>query len=430
MDSPAILDNIDSELIDIFDMKVLIVDDTPANIDLLMKALQNNGYRLSFATNGNAALRLAEHNDPDLILLDIMMPGMDGLEVCAKIKNSEKTKDIPIIFITAKVETEDVVKGFQAGGVDYIAKPFRAEEVCARVKTQLALQYARKQLKSQNEILEVKVQERTSKITKLNTTLKHSLLNSVRVLVGLIEGYDAAIGSHSKRVAILAVETAKALGLTKEEIFDIEIAALLHDIGTLSIPENVLNQFKDVTDNEISLVRQHTIFAQSVLSPVENFKNAGLLIRHHEELNDGSGFPDRLKADDIPIGSKIIGVANVYDKIRGHKTAFAKQATSKKINEEVAMQNLSKLAGTYYDRDIIDAFINVIHELHTKKKKFDLIGIEKLKPNHILAKNLYTTKGELIAPKGTKLSSFIIQRLHVYNKAKLFSGFANVFKNS
>ncbi len=136
------------------EMKILLVDDTPANIDVLKHALQSEGYKLSFAPNGKVALKLADHNVPDLILLDIMMPEMDGLETCSHLKSNEKTKDIPIIFITAKTETEDVVKGFQLGGVDYIAKPFHREEVCARVKTHLQLVQAWKMLKSQNKSLE------------------------------------------------------------------------------------------------------------------------------------------------------------------------------------------------------------------------------------------------------------------------------------
>lgn len=430
MDTPPILSSMDYDILKTDYMKILIVDDTPANIDLLMKSLQRKGYKLSFAPNGKVALKLAEHNKPDLILLDIMMPEMDGLETCTQLKGNVKTKDIPIIFITAKVETEDVIKGFHLGGVDYIAKPFRAEEVCARVETQLALQYARKLLQNQNEILEVKVQERTSKITKLNEKLKQSLLNSVRVLVGLIEGYDAALGTHSKRVAILAVETAKKLGLTREEVFDIEIASLLHDIGTLSIPENVLNQFKDISNDKITLIRQHTMFAQSVLSPVQAFDHAGILIRHHKERIDGSGFPDGLCGTEIPLGSQIIGVANSYDEIRAKKVIFAKQAVSQKINEDVAMQTLSRLAYTYYDKNIINTLINVIKEHHAKQRAISLVSIDKLRANQILAKNLYTIKGELIVSKGTKLNNFIIQRLQVYNKAKLFSGYANIFLKS
>jgi signal transduction histidine kinase len=134
-------------------MKILLVDDTPANIDVLRKTLEPEGYNLSFAPNGKIALKLAVHNQPDLILLDVMMPEMDGFEACRELKKDEKTRNIPVVFITAKTETEDIVNGFNLGGVDYIAKPFRQEEVCARVKTHLQLMYAQRQLEKKNKAL-------------------------------------------------------------------------------------------------------------------------------------------------------------------------------------------------------------------------------------------------------------------------------------
>ncbi len=135
------------------EMKVLLVDDTPANIDVLRKTLQPEGYELSFAPNGKIALNIVNRVKPDLILLDVMMPEMDGFETCRRLKEDESTKDIPVIFITAKTETEDIVKGFSLGGVDYIAKPFRQEEVCARVKTHLQLMASQKELETQNNTL-------------------------------------------------------------------------------------------------------------------------------------------------------------------------------------------------------------------------------------------------------------------------------------
>lgn len=135
------------------EMGILLVDDTPANIDVLRKTLEPEGYNLSFAPNGAIALKLAVHNQPDLILLDVMMPELDGFETCRELKKNEKTRDIPVIFITAKTETEDIVNGFSLGGVDYIAKPFRQEEVCARVKTHLQLMHTRRQLEKKNEAL-------------------------------------------------------------------------------------------------------------------------------------------------------------------------------------------------------------------------------------------------------------------------------------
>lgn len=144
------------------ELKILLVDDTPANIDVLKRTLKPEGYKLAFSPNGKIALKLASQNVPDLILLDVMMPEMDGFETCEKLKQSAVTKDIPVIFITAKTEPEDILKGFQQGGVDYITKPFKQEELCARVKTQLQLQFSKKQLELQNQaLLELNEQKNT-----------------------------------------------------------------------------------------------------------------------------------------------------------------------------------------------------------------------------------------------------------------------------
>ncbi len=405
---------------------ILVVDDTEANIDILVGALDDL-YDVCVAMDGESALQIVDENSPDLILLDIMMPGIDGYEVCKKIKDNPENNAIPIIFITAMTEIKDKTKGFSLGAVDYITKPFEIVEVQARVETHLALQDARKQLQNQNEILEDKVQERTKEVTQLNEELKQSMLNSVRILIGLIEGFDPSLGSHSKRVAILSREIGKALGVSSEELFQLEIASLLHDIGTLTIPERLKHsQTSKISKEELALVRQHTMFTQSVLSPAKGLNEVGVLIRNHKENIDGSGFPDGLVGKDIPLGAKIIGAANAYDEIRNSKDVNA-QTMSQKIKEELAIQNITKLAGTRYEENIIKALINVINEYHEKKKEVIRITIDELKPDQILAKNLYTNQGKLIMSKGTKLSAYIIQRMESFKVAKLVSDLVYVY---
>ncbi|MGR3179556.1 MAG: response regulator [Candidatus Anammoxibacter sp.] len=405
---------------------VLVVDDSEPNIFVLEGALEDI-YNVIVSKDGESAIRSVKENHPDLILLDIMMPGMDGLEVCARLKKDEPTKDIPIIFITSKTENEDIVNGFKLGAVDYITKPFEPVEVKARVETHLALQSARRQLKNQNVILEEKVQERTKEISALNEELKQRLLNSVRILIGLMEGYDPSLISHSKRVAILSLEIAKILELPKEELFHLEIASLLHDIGTMSIPERIkASRFNKITKEEQALVKQHTIFAQSVLSPSKGFDITGNMIRSHLEKIDGSGFPDALIAEKIPICSKIIGVANAYDQIRNNIESKA-YGTSEKIKEDSALQEIGKLGKVYYDLNIVKALQTVISRKHKERVEIEKLKINELKGGMILAKNIYTINQKLIMSKGTTLNEFYLKKLDTFLNAEIIGEYAHTY---
>lgn len=399
--------------------KVLVVDDTELNREVLVDSLENE-YEVSIATNGQDAIKSIETNQPDIILLDILMPGMDGYEVCGIIKSNTKIKEIPIIFLTALNDIKNKDKAFMLGAVDYITKPFQIREVKSRVKTHLALQYARQQLRDQNVILEEKVEERTKEVVKVNDELKQSLLSSVKILMGLVEGYDSSIGSHSKRTAIIAREIGKIVKLSQDELLNLEIAALLHDIGTLSIPEHVKSsRFKNLTEDEQKIVKHQTVFTQTVLSPAKGFDEAGVLIRSHHEHIDGSGFPDGLKGDEIPLGAKIIGVANAYDMLKYNRRFTTEATSSITIKDESGFDSIDKVAGLYYDKEIVQILKKVVYKINQKNTNEIRINIDNLKPDLILSKEVKAINGKLLMVKGSKLNRFHIEILQSFHKAKL-----------
>jgi len=212
--------------LDLKTLKILVVDDTPANLGLLRETLEPQGYKLLYANSGEKALEIAFSNFPDLILLDVMMPGIDGYETCRRLKDNVQTKDIPIIFITAKIETEDIVQGFQQGGVDYILKPFRPEEISARVGTHLELSELRKRL-------DEKVREQTQQ-------LRESRLEVVQRLGTAAEYKDNETGMHVIRMSHFSALLGKAYGLDEEECELLLISSPMHDIGKNRNPRQCL----------------------------------------------------------------------------------------------------------------------------------------------------------------------------------------------
>lgn len=333
---------------------ILVVDDTPANLKLLTEMLQGQGYNIRPARNGKLALKAAAHDPPDLILLDINMPEMNGYEVCQNLKADERLREIPILFISALEETVDKLKAFSVGGLDYITKPFEFEEVNARVETHLKL----RQFQVQLEIL---VQEQVKEI-------HDSQMSTIFALAKLAESRDDETGKHIERVQLYCKSLVVKLGETsrykrsinEDYIDNLHQASPLHDIGKVGISDNVLLKPGKLTAEEYEIIKTHTVIGAQTLEsviatyPKNAFVNMGIAIaRSHHEKWDGSGYPDGLMGEDIPLSARIMAVSDAYDALRSkrpYKGAFP---------HKKSVDIITKDSGSHFDPEIVIAFLEI-----------------------------------------------------------------------
>ncbi len=350
-----------------FDSKqvVLIVDDTPDNITLLSALLKDN-YKIKIATNGVKALHIASTlPSPDLILLDVMMPEMDGYETCKRLKSNPATAEIPVIFLTAKSQVSDEEMGLKLGAVDYISKPVSPPIVLARVATQLNLVRARNLLQDQNKHLETLVQDRTRKLAKMQDAI-------IMAMASLAETRDNETGNHIRRTQNYVAALARQLKhlprfsseLTEENIELLYKSAPLHDIGKVGIPDNILLKPGKLDSDEFEIMKMHTTYGRETILSVERYlgesneflRFAREITYSHQEKWDGSGYPENLSGDAIPISARLMAVADVYDALiskRVYKPAFS---------HEEAIDIMRKGRGSHFDPDILDVFLKITDE--------------------------------------------------------------------
>ncbi len=334
------------------DNSVLIVDDNIDNIRVAMNILKEDNYDLTFAKNGTDALRLAfERSQPfDLILLDVMMPGVNGFEVCRKLKESVFTRDTPVIFLTAKVDVDSISQGFQAGGIDYIIKPFHANELLARVRTHIELYHAKELLKKNN--LDLKTKARLERV-RLLTELEENQKEMIFILTELMEATSDETGKHIRRVAESSSLMAKYHPCLNEE--DMEIlyyASPMHDIGKMTIPLEILHKAGRFTEQEFETMKQHTTNAYELLSRSDRrfIKSAAIIAYEHHEKWNGNGYPRGLKGAEIHIYGRIVALADVFDALthkRHYKEAWA---------IENAVQYILEHSETQFDPELVDIF--------------------------------------------------------------------------
>ncbi len=347
-------------------LKVLIVDDTPENIDVLGEILRPY-YKRSVALDGEKALKIAKsETPPDLVLLDVMMPGIDGYEVCRRLKDDKRTSDIPVIFVTAKGEVNDETRGFELGAVDYITKPVSPPLVLARVKAHLELATARKALKNQNAVLEDMVEERTHEIQITQDV-------TIEALASLAETRDNETGSHIRRtqnyVRALAEELVTHVRFSN--YLDDSVIALLyksaplHDIGKVGVPDNILLKPGKLSDDEFEIMKEHVRYGRDALLRAEKtlgdkasssfLKLAREIAYSHHEKWDGSGYPEGTAGDAIPIAARFMAVADVYDAL------VSRRVYKPPFSHSKAVDIIREGRGSHFDPDIVDAFLK-IHE--------------------------------------------------------------------
>jgi putative two-component system response regulator len=327
---------------------VLIVDDNATNIDLLVNTLKGEN-RLGIAKNGPNAIAYVAKHKPDLILLDIMMPEMDGYEVCVRLKSDPETAVIPVIFITAMSETVNKTRGFELGAVDYITKPFHAAEVKARVRTHLSLEEMRRQLTSHNLLLEHKIEQKTAEIREI-------LNASISAMALMAEIRDPYTAGHQQRVAQLACAIAEKMGLAAGTIEGLRIAGILHDVGKIRIPVSILSRSGKLLDAEYEMLKIHPQVSYEILKNVPFPWPVAQIVRQHHERIDGSGYPLGLSGDEILPEAKILAVADVTEansSFRPYRPAHGIQA---------ALERLAQQKGISYDADVVSACLALFRE--------------------------------------------------------------------
>ncbi|QDX82485.1 two-component system response regulator [Denitratisoma sp. DHT3] len=337
---------------------ILIVDDMPANLTLLTNLLKGQ-YRIKVASSAARALELAATAPPDLVLLDIMMPEMDGYEVCRRLKADERTQRVPVIFLTAKISVEDEELGLSLGAVDFIHKPISPPIVLARVKSQIEIKAWQDFLLDQNGWLTKEVDQRLSEINQLQNA-------SIYVMVSLAEFRDEDTGNHIVRtqeyVRLLAQELATlprhASMLTGSCIEQLVRSAPLHDIGKIAIPDHILLKPGKLTVDEFAIMKTHALRGYDILMRAGNFMGthgavlafAKDIARHHHEKWDGTGYPDGLAGEAIPLAARLMAVADVYDALRSTRPY------KNSMSHEQAADFIIQGRGRYFDPDVVDAF--------------------------------------------------------------------------
>ncbi len=347
------------------DCRILLVDDTKANIDLLVEALQGE-YKLSVALNGEAALKAVEKRPPDLLLLDVMMPGMDGYEVCRRLQADPITRGIPVMFLTAMDDISNKTEGFEAGGVDYITKPFEIAEIKMRVRTHLDLKLTKEGLQEQNLYLEQKVRERSREII-----IRLAMAAELR---------DTDTGMHIVRIREYVKLVALKAGQSQEAAERMGLASTMHDIGKIGIPDRILLKPGKLDVDEWRIMKTHAqIGAQIMSNSHSKLLDAGRIIAHsHHEKWDGTGYPMGLGNSEIPLEGRICCLADVFDALT------SKRPYKEPWEPERALEVMIKDRATHFDPDLIDVFkahfddVLAIHNRHTDDNEFSQHLIQEL----------------------------------------------------
>jgi len=307
---------------------ILVVDDERLNLRLVEELLRTEGYGVRTAQNGEEALERVREARPDLILLDVMMPKLDGYEVCRRLKGNKETVFIPIIIVTALTRLDQKIKGIEAGADDFLTKPFNSAELITRVRSLL------------------NVKQLTDELENAETVLF--------TLARAVEAKDPYTEGHCERLSAFSFQLGAALGLPEEELTALRRGGVLHDIGKIGIPDAILLKPGRLTPDEWMIMREHPLIGERICKPLKSLKLVLPIIRHHHEKWDGNGYPDGLKGEEIPITARVLQVVDVYDALttkRPYKEAFSEQ--------QVYQIMLGEAAKGWWDRRILETFVDL-----------------------------------------------------------------------
>ncbi len=307
---------------------VLVVEDDQPNRMLLTRLLERAGYHAVTATDGPAGLAAAFEIDPDILLLDVGLPGMDGLEICRRLRADPRTVALPVVLLTGRTSVEDVVAGLDAGADDFLAKPFHEAELLARLRS-------------------------ARRLARVMTEME-SAQGVVAALANAVEAKDSMTEHHCQRLAGLAHLLATAAELDPVSIKGVVFGALLHDIGKIGVSDVILRKPGALTDDEWVQMRQHPLIGEQICRPLASSREFAPIVRHHHERWDGDGYPDRLKGDEIPIGARIVGLVDAFDAIV-HDRPYRGARTL-----ERAVTELGADAGRQFDPELVERFATIV----------------------------------------------------------------------
>jgi len=307
--------------------RILAVDDNESNLKVLKMILEKEGYIVDTLSRGADALIEIKATKPDLLLLDVLMPDVDGFEICREVKSSEQLRRTPIIIISALNQLDDKLKGIELGADEFLTKPINKRELLTRVKNLLKYKHLDSQLENTRNVI-------------------MSFAFAVDLNIPMRKG-------HSRRVGMYSTECAKMMELSREEITDIEFGAYLHDIGMIGIPSELLQKIEPLTEKEYEIYMKHPNLGYEICAPLESMtRSMGIILHHHEKFN-GTGFPDGLAGDKIPLGAQIVSIADSYDTM----THGLLDRNAIPVGEAVEM--LKADAGVKYDPEIVKKFIQL-----------------------------------------------------------------------
>jgi len=346
--------------------KILVVDDEDQNLRLMEAMLVPLGYEVHLAGDGEDALEKVKEVSPDVILLDIMMPGLDGFEVAKRLKHDDETKIIPIVMVTALKEVEDRVKALEVGADDFLTKPVDKTELRARVQSLLKVKAYNDHMRDHQKVLEAEVAKRTEQLRRAFQKIKKASLDTIYRLSRAAEYKDEETGAHIMRMSHYSAAVARKMGLNDSTVDAILYAAPMHDVGKIGTPDHILLKPGKLDPDEWEIMKQHAVIGGKILegSDAGFIKLAEVIALTHHEKWDGSGYPKGLKGARIPLVSRITAIADVFDALtskRPYKEAFSLEKSFRIIKEE---------RGSHLDPDVVDAFFGVQDEILAIKNKY------------------------------------------------------------
>ncbi|MCC6544134.1 MAG: response regulator [Nitrospirae bacterium] len=405
---------------------VLLVDDEENILNSLNRTFRKEPYRIFTARNGMEGLSVIDRETVSVVLSDHRMPGMEGAEFLNEVK--KKSPDTIRMMLTGYADMQAVMNAINQGEVyRFITKPWDDEEIRFIVKDairhydlvnenrelQAVTMRQNVELKDLNNNLEAKVAERTKEVEVLYKNLEQNFIDFVRVFINILELKSPHLGSHCKRVAALSRRLSERVGQSPDEILDIELAAMLEDIGTLGYPEKMLKKkISELDPTEKALLEQHPVLGQTSLQHIQKLQPVSLLIRHHHEQYDGHGYPDHLKGDVIPAGSRIIAIADYFDDLINPPDG------GDRFSVDRAIYALEKETGKMFDPGLVGKFSEVVHEFRHQEIEIDVreIDMAELKEGMLLASDVRTKRGLLLMASGEVVKPIHLDKIKQFHR--------------
>ncbi len=372
-------------------MKILIADDDPVTVKLLSSHLSNWGHTVHQAEDGNLAWDYICANPVDIVISDWLMPGLDGLELCRRIRGTGDSAYTYLILISAQGSKADMIEGLESGVDDYITKPIDMDALRARINIGVRIVALERSLKQKIEIITA------------------NQYQTIRVFSQMMEVFDEDLGGHCRRTAKIAVDLAhRHPDVGDAEIKVIEMAALLHDIGMVGIPKSILNKRRtEMIDDERDWYQSHAEMGARIIGEIEILKPAALLVRMHHEQYNGKGFPDGISGDALPIGAQIIAAASIYDNLV-HKG---------KIPLQQVPDHLQRFRGYQLAPQLVELLLKInVDQQHDQARKINReLTLDALRPGMVLATNVNMRTGAFVMAAGTELDDYAIDKLKQYH---------------